>query len=318
MANTTDNLPTTPRSLIVEFSRWIRRNPVVHKDLRGRMRGGRSFLIVTGYLSLLGLAVGTVLLIFLASGNNSPSAALRQTLGKSIFGLVVGIQLLTICFIAPALTVGAISSERELQTFDLLRTTLLRAHTLVSGKLLAAILFLWLLLFTAIPLQGLALFIGGVAVEEILIAIVGLLVTAFGFSALGLFFSSLVKRTIIATLLAYATTLVLVFGIPILLILSLSVYDTYYVASFSQTGLALQGFLLGIAWFLVSLNPLATAVITELILIEEQSILYTLIPLANGDIFYFISPWISYTIFYLLFGLVLTWISMRLVRKVGH
>ncbi len=219
------------------------------------------------------------------------------------------------CFIAPALTAGAISAEREHQTFDLLRTTLLRARSLVVGKLLAATLFLWLLLFTAVPLQGLAFLFGGVAIEEILIAIVTLMITAFAFSTLGLFFSSLVKRTLISTVLSYGTALIVVFGIPTLLLLSISIYNSLFFTAISQPGLAFQGELLGIAWFLISLNPLASAGITELILLEEQSALYALVPLANGQTFTFISPWISYTVFYLVLSLLLTWISIKLVQR---
>ncbi len=298
------------------LSQRMRQNPVILKDLRGRMRGGRAYLVVTGYLFLLSIAVGILLLIFLATGETTPSINLRQTLGKSIFGLVVGIQLLTMCFIAPALTAGAISSEREQQTFDLLRTTLLRARFLVTGKLLAAIFFLWLLLFSALPLQSLAFLFGGVALDEILIATLTLLITAFAFSAIGLFFSSLVRRTLISTVLSYGTALILVFGIPIVLLLSISLYDTFYYSSFSPPSITFQGVLLAIAWILVSLNPLATVVITELILVEEQSLFYFVVPLANGQYFYFLSPWISYVIIYFIVGLILIWISVRLVQRV--
>jgi ABC-type transport system involved in multi-copper enzyme maturation permease subunit len=186
---------------------------------------------------------------------------------------------------------------------------------LVAGKLFAATFFLWLLLFTAVPLQGLAYLFGGVAVEEILIAIVTLLITAFAFSALGLFFSSLVKRTLISTVLSYGTALIVVFGIPTLLLLAFSIYNSLFFTASSQPGLAFQGVLLGIAWFLISLNPLATAGITELILLEEQSAFSVLIPLASGQTFTFISPWISYSVFYLIISLLLTWISIKLVQR---
>src|SRR3972149_5434733 len=134
----------------------FRRNPVVMKELRGRMRGGKAFVILTIYLLLLSTAISIVFLAFTASQNPVGSSDVRQVLGKAIFGMVVGMELFTVSFIAPALTSGAISSEREHQTFDLLRTTLLPARSFVLGKLFSSLFYIVLLLFAALPLQSLA------------------------------------------------------------------------------------------------------------------------------------------------------------------
>jgi ABC-type transport system involved in multi-copper enzyme maturation permease subunit len=98
-------------------------------------------------------------------------------------------------FIGPALT--GHSSEREHKTIDLLRTSLLSASALVFGKLSSAVIFLLLLVFTAIPVQSLAFFLGGVGMAEMVISTLMLVVTAVFFCTLGLFFSSFSKRTLI-------------------------------------------------------------------------------------------------------------------------
>ena len=69
--------------------------------------------------------------------------------GKMVFGGVLAIELFMVCFIAPAFTTGAISGEKERQTFDLLRTTLLPARRIVIGKLIAALAYIVLLLVVA-------------------------------------------------------------------------------------------------------------------------------------------------------------------------
>ena len=65
---------------------------------------------------------------------------------------VVGIELLLIIFIAPSFTSGAITGERERQTYDLLRTTLLATPSFITGKLESSLGYILLLLLAAIPL----------------------------------------------------------------------------------------------------------------------------------------------------------------------
>ncbi|MBK8024641.1 MAG: hypothetical protein IPK19_25260 [Chloroflexi bacterium] len=62
-----------------------------------------------------------------------------------LFFGIVGIELILILFIAPAFTAGAITGERERQTYDLLQTTLLSKATFVIGKLESALGYIVLL-----------------------------------------------------------------------------------------------------------------------------------------------------------------------------
>ena len=225
-----------------------------------------------------------------------------------------------ICFIAPALTAGAISAERERQTYDLLRTTLLSARSLVVGKLGSALSFLLLLLVVAFPLQGLAYLLGGVAFEEVVIAFLMLVVTAIAFSAIGLFVSSFTKSVLVSTVVSYLISNLIVFGIPIFIYVSITfsvgmLFSGSLNLSTTQEVL-LQLIVLGIGWVFVALNPVATAIATEVILIENQSALYISLPLINGINLPIISPWIGYVLLYLLFSLVLIWLSVRFVKRV--
>ena len=146
---------------------FLTRNPVVLKELRGRMRGPRAFIVLTLYLLLMSGFVALLYLVYIASVNSAVSGNSGQLVGKFVFGAVVGIELLLVCFIAPAFTAGAISGERERQTYDLLRTTLLPAQALVLGKLASALSYMLLLLVAAFPLQSLAFLLGGVGPEEV-------------------------------------------------------------------------------------------------------------------------------------------------------
>ncbi len=294
----------------------LRSNPVIVKELRGRMRGFRAFLVLTLYLLALGGLVGLVYLLALASNTPTGSADLRQSMGKIIFGLVVMQELMAACFIAPGLTAGAISSERERQTFDLLRTTLLPARSVVLGKFMAAFFYLLLLIFAALPIQSLAFLFGGVSLEEVGIAALMLVVTAMTFCSVGLFFSSMLSRTLVSTVLAYAFAILWVFGLPFILSLFSGLLGTFFTNTSPLFGsLAFQKVIFTGGWLLISLNPLGAAVVSEVVLLTENSLFLFNMPLPNGGSLSLISPWIIYVIISLLASLLLLWLSVRHVRR---
>lgn len=190
----------------------LRDNPIIAKELKDRMRGSQGFAILTAYLLLISLIIICVY-FYSTNGNNIsrtyPNALLK--LGKLIFNTVIILELLMIVFIGPALTSGAISSERERRTFDLLRVSLLSSCAIVLGKLGTAVIYLLLLIIAALPLQSLAFIMAGVSIGEMIISIVILSSSVFLFCTLGLYFSCIARRTTVATVLSYAT-LILVFA----------------------------------------------------------------------------------------------------------
>jgi ABC-type transport system involved in multi-copper enzyme maturation permease subunit len=298
------------------FIKRLGQNPVALKELRGRMRGGRTFILVTVYLVMLSAMLSLVYFLFVTANNSTAGPDLRQELGKAIFATVVLMEMVLVCFIAPALTSGAISLERERQTYELLRTTLLPARSLVLGKLISALFFLLLLLFAAFPLQSLASLFGGVAWEEVLISTLLLIVTAITYSTVGLFFSSFIKRTLASTVLAYAAAILIVFGIPLILLITLSMFNSFYWGGTGRFGTVPEVLLYFLGWVVVSANPIAAAIASEIMLLDQQKIFYTTLPLSNGALFPIIAPWISYTIFYLVLSLILILISIRFVKRV--
>src|SRR5690606_3841136 len=128
---------------------------------------------------------------------------------------IFGIELLLIVFIAPAFTAGAITGERERQTYDLLKTTLLASPSFVIGKLESALGYILLLLLAAIPLQSIAFLFGGVSEIELLLAFVILAVAAVTLGTVGIYFSAAMQRTLTASVRAYSVSLMATFGIPV-------------------------------------------------------------------------------------------------------
>jgi len=292
---------------------WLRRNPIVLKELRSRMRGRRAFVSLTIYLVFLS---GFVSLVYASSASainafGSPSD--WQRLGKAVFFAVVGLELFMLCFIAPGVTAGAISSERERQTFDVLRVTLLSARSLVLGKLVSGFSFLFLLLLAAIPLQSLAFLFGGITLEEVVIGSAMLVVTALTFSALGLFVSSLVRRTQASTVLAYTLALVLTIGLPLVTVLT-----TPFLSSslfINRSASADPASIVSLYWILLSISPLSAAVASEVTLATGESVFHYTMPLGGGVSIQLLAPWIIYIVAYLSLSALLLWWSVRNVNR---
>ena len=299
----------------------ILQNPVTIKELRGRMRRGRAYLIISIYLILMSALVGLIYIGLASTANTTGNSSSVQAVGKVVFGIVVGVEMMMVCFVAPALTAGSVSSERERQTYDLLRTTLLPARSLVLGKLTSALSFLLLLLVVGLPLQTLASLFGGVAIEEVLVAFLLLAVTALTFSAIGLLISSIMKSTLASTVIGYVAAIIIVFGEPTLIGIALSFVSMLsglmYTSSMAPIQLKiLETLLFLVGYILIALNPLATIIASEVMLIEKQSLFYTTLPMSNGGNFPILAPWIAYVLIYGFISLIFIWISIRFVRRV--
>jgi ABC-2 type transport system permease protein len=212
--------PMRRRAPFREF--WGTVATIMDKELRSRFRGRRAFVVLTIYLAVLALiAYGAYSVEAPVARQDAqlggflgqfgaPNASAR--VGQAIFTVLSLFQLLLVCFIAPAFTAGAISLEREKQTFDMLIATPMRPGGLVVGKLLSALAFVILMVLAGIPISALVLMYGGASLDDILRQQVVLLVSAIGCGVIGLFYSALMKRTQTATVLTYTTLIALAIG----------------------------------------------------------------------------------------------------------
>lgn len=214
---------------------WAGISAVGTKELRGRMRGRRAFVVVTVYLLLLSVfafAIYAYLKQRAAIGNTgfgtlpgSPGidtgwlptqsgagTALSASIGHGIFGGLLGVETLLVLVLAPAFTSGAISLEREKQTIDMLVTTPLSTLGMVIGKLFSALIYVFLLILASIPLASVVFVFGGVGPEDLVRGYVMLFALAFGMGAIGLFISALVRRTQTAIVATFIAVLVLSIG----------------------------------------------------------------------------------------------------------
>jgi len=186
-------------------------NPIIVKELRSRMREARAFVTLTGVLLILGVVSYLIYRMVLATTSYSPTPVSPQ-IGQTLFLALAFLELLMVCFIAPAVTAGAISGEQEKLTYEMLAATPLRPASILWGKLVSALSYVFLLIFAAIPMASLIFIFGGVSLRDMVKALIILIAVAVTFGVFGLFMSALFRRTARATVLTYLIVGLLLFG----------------------------------------------------------------------------------------------------------
>lgn len=186
----------------------VRDNPVVAKELRTRMRDRKGFLVMGGYVLLLGI----VLLIayytmWIVSANSlsGSQSLVNSKLGQKLFMVLNWTQTILLALIIPSLTSGALTLELEKKTIEMLALTRLTPGSVVLGKHLTGMLYSMILLMCSLPLSGMCLMFGGISPAEVLVTYLLLIAWAFILSALGVFWSSLFNRTAAAVLMTYCS-----------------------------------------------------------------------------------------------------------------
>ncbi len=184
-------------------------NPIIVREMRIRMRGMRPYATLTLFLiALIGVGYG-IFELMLRQAQFGVTVISAQV-GQALFSGLAMCELLLIVFIAPAMASGAISSERERLTYEMLIATPLRPSSFLWGKLFSTLSYLFLLIFASIPVFSAVLLFGGVAPLAIVKTVALLTVTAITYGAVGLFASSLSRRTSRATILSYALIVTLI------------------------------------------------------------------------------------------------------------
>lgn len=151
------------------FWRLIPANPMVIRIVQGGSRRTRHLWIRLGYLGFL---IALILLSLLASGGAAGTMDLSDLAkaGSNIFAWVAYGQVILVCFFAPLFMAGAIGSEQQGETLDILMTTPLSNLQIVFGSLLGRLFFVLALLFSGLPLFSILLVFGGVPVNSVFVA----------------------------------------------------------------------------------------------------------------------------------------------------
>lgn len=140
-------------------------------------------------------------------------------IGLAIFFTVVFTQIIALLLMAAVFSAESITIEKEQRTLAGLLTSLLSVPQIWGGKFVTALLYLLLLLLSALPLLALSFAFGGVEPTQLIRATAATILVPASISALGLWCSATFRRSIHSTAACYGIVLVLsvvtavVFGI---------------------------------------------------------------------------------------------------------
>lgn len=188
-------------------------NPLIVKEMRERFRSKKSFWILGVYLFVM----GALLLGFMYVEQLDKSLIPGENRVWVI--LIAGLQYGMICFIAPALSAGAISGERERQTLHVLLTTQLTPLSIIMSKLVTSLAFISVLILSSLPLYSVVFLYGGMSPQQLAVLVLFFGVNILFFGSLGIFCSTCIKRTGVSTIASYGIAFFFVVGTGLVLLL---------------------------------------------------------------------------------------------------
>ena len=203
---------------------WVK-NPVLRKELTSRMSIRRMSkanrlaltLFMAVVLPIVYLIIARVLFI---------NSSVRD--GRDIFGVIaVGFQLAFAVLLAPTVTSGVITLEREKQTWNALLLSRLTSWEIVWGKLLGSVVPALAMQLIFIPILIMAALKGGVTLGSFIGAEVFVVFCTFFYGIIGMFFSWLCRRTQLAAASAMATVMISVVASPVMLALWQNLTSSY-------------------------------------------------------------------------------------------
>src|SRR5690349_10660796 len=160
------------------FWRLIPANPILRRVVETGGKRRRDLFIRCGYLLLV---IGTVIFSLLnATGSfGTMSLADLAKVSATLFRNTSYLQLALVAFLAPVFTAGAITQEKDSQTYDILLSTPLTNAQIVLGSLLSRLFFVVTLLISGIPVFSITQIFGGVAISSIAYSFLIAAATAF-------------------------------------------------------------------------------------------------------------------------------------------
>lgn len=269
-------------------------NPVLKKELKLRFRSFKSFSAIIFYLlTLLVFTVGFFLVVtdFKGKGFIGPE------MNVVLFTMLTFVQLSLFLFMTPGLTAGAISTEREKQTLNILLTTSQTSWQIIFGKLTSSISYLLLLLLAGMPISSVVFLFGGISPSDFVLTYAYMIVILIALASIGILMSTLIRKTIVAMITTYG------------IMLFLTVMTAFFVFVTISYQVGTDGLSIGeqkpFAYFFMAINPL----------IHMASVIYPDVSESALSVTSMELPlWITHISFYVVITALSLWIATKNIR----
>ena len=199
------------------------------------------------------LCLGLIIILFMyvSMHNVTGQLVFNYENCERLYLIISGIEFGSIFFIVPALTVGTVAGEREKRTLDLLLVSKLSPFHIICGKMSYAVTIIFILIVSDFPLTAMVAVTHSIEMKIQWQLLILLLVTSLYIASIGVFFSTIKKSTIAATLWTYGVILLITIGTIVIYNLNGYVLEDMKVHSANEFNVVYYSFLF---------NPLATYV----------------------------------------------------------
>jgi ABC-type transport system involved in multi-copper enzyme maturation permease subunit len=142
-------------------------NPILRRVVETGGKRRRDLFVRCGYLGLL---VAIVIYGVAVNSTDSSDLAALSKASVILFQRMSYLQLGLVALLSPIFTAGAITQEKDSQTYDILLATPLTNGQIILGSLLSRVFFVVALLVSGIPVFAVTQIFGGVAIVSIVIS----------------------------------------------------------------------------------------------------------------------------------------------------
>ncbi len=149
------------------FWRLLPANPIVTRVVQTGGKRIQHLWVRVAYLLVLLFVMAIILM------QEYQGAGALDDLAKGltvVFERVSVLQLALMCLLAPVFTAGAISQEKDAETFNVLLTTPLSNAQIALGSLLSRLFFVVMLLLSGLPIFCITMLFGGVTTDQIFLS----------------------------------------------------------------------------------------------------------------------------------------------------
>ncbi|MCM1180896.1 MAG: ABC transporter permease subunit [Clostridium sp.] len=196
-------------------SKW-KMNPILKKEL---MVGSRSIKMSLAIMAINGFLTLIVILVMLISVGSAGYAGYDYSNLIYLFLVLGCIECGIISLVVPIITSSSVSGEREKQTLDIMLTTPIKPLSIALGKLESAMVVVMMYMISNIPMLAISFVLGGLSWWALIGLIGMMLYLGIYVGSVGIFCSSVLKRSVAATILTIVigigiiTVTALVFGV---------------------------------------------------------------------------------------------------------
>lgn len=234
----------------------MRANPIYKKEVKTSSRSMRLPVILMAFNGIL--AVAALLNMYSVLYRVWATAEIQYSGFLEMYVLVTAVEFVLLLFIMPAIAAGSISGERERQTLELLLATQTTSRQIIQGKLMASLSNMLLILVASFPVVALVFVYGGITWKDLVVLLCCFAVAALLVAGIGIFCSTLFKRTILAVTASYGGLILLIGGTYAINQFALSISTMRWNSYMNQIGsVASQASSGGFLYFML-LNPAMT------------------------------------------------------------